>query len=117
MSTALELQDDRQAEGALRAGQLEHEVGAELDGDELIERRLHHRHGGVRRKRHVEEELQEVWRERRVLAKQLDQTIVLERRHASTLPIAPGEFNLGAARMPQRRDGPPVRWTVHRAAG
>lgn len=38
----LRLKDDREDEGAARLSELEHQVGAELDWDELVEGRLHH---------------------------------------------------------------------------
>ncbi|WP_242515817.1 hypothetical protein [Sorangium cellulosum] len=86
---ALDLEDDRQHELAARVAQLEHQVRAELRRDELVERRLDHRDRGVRRHLDVEERREHVGRELRALTEHLDEGIVLERRHDSSLEHAP----------------------------
>ncbi|WP_437278165.1 hypothetical protein WME90_44245 [Sorangium sp. So ce375] len=78
---ALDLDDDRQHERAVRVSKLEHQVSAELHRDELVERRLDHRDRRVRRHLDVEERHEQVGRELRVLAEHLDEGVVLERRH------------------------------------
>ena len=78
----LDLEDDRQHEHAPRVSQLEHQIGAKLHRDELIERRLDHHDGGVRRHVDVKEQGEEMRRELRVLAEHLDDGVMRERRHA-----------------------------------
>ena len=56
----LRLEDDREHEGAARLSELEHQVGAELDWDELIEGRLDHCNRYVRGDVEVEEEPEKV---------------------------------------------------------
>ena len=73
-------------EHPLRVQELEHQVGAELDRDHLIERGLDHLDRGVRRELDVEQLLDQVRREGRVLAEHLDDAVVLEAGMRATLP-------------------------------
>ena len=82
---ALHLEDDREHERALTILKLEHQISAELGRGELVERRLHDRDRAVWRERKVKEALEQVRRERRVIAEERDEAVVLERRHGRTL--------------------------------
>ena len=81
VGVALDLQDDRQYQRPRRVAQLQDQIGAELHRDELIERALDHLDRRVRRHLQVEEPLEQVRGERRVVTEHLDQTIVLKRGH------------------------------------
>ncbi|MFO0762649.1 MAG: hypothetical protein U0359_39785 [Byssovorax sp.] len=83
---ALDLENDGQHDRPLLISKLEHEVSAELHGDELIERGFDDLGGGVSRHVDVEDGREEVGRELRVIAEHLDEGVVLERRHDWTLP-------------------------------
>ena len=82
---ALHLEHDRQHQRALIVPELEHQVGAELHRDELVEGCLDDGDRGVTREVNVEEDREEMRRERRVLAKHVDESVVLERRHYGKL--------------------------------
>ncbi|XXX76739.1 hypothetical protein WMF30_54730 [Sorangium sp. So ce134] len=80
-NVALDLEDDGEHHRTAAVAELEHQVGAKLDRDELIERGLDHRNRGVRRNIQVKENREEMRGERRLLAEHVDETVVLERRH------------------------------------
>ncbi|WP_437286252.1 hypothetical protein [Sorangium sp. So ce406] len=78
---ALHLDDHRQHQRVVLVSKIEHQIGAELHRDGLVERRLDHRDRRVRRHLDVEERREQAGREFRVLAEHLDEGVVLERRH------------------------------------
>ncbi len=78
---ALNLEDDGQHHDARSIVQLEHEIGAKLDRDELLERRLDRSRNIIRRDLDVEQGCEEVRRKVGVLAEHLHKGVVLERRH------------------------------------